>query len=287
MAMRTWRFTRPRICPRWSRRRWCWPPFCRGPMPDVLVTRTGQELRALPAGSRIGTGSPRRAAQLRALRPDLEVVPIRGNVDTRIRKVQEGAVDAVVLAAAGLERLGRAAEVTEWLTLDAMLPAPGQGALALQAVEGTVACRLARQADDDATRRAVEAERLLLRRLGGGCLTPVAAYAVLDGNRLHLRAAVLSASGRDACRAEASAPDGEAAVEAVLTGLREQGAERLLRDDRLERRPLAGLRVLVTRAGPQASGFADRLRQAGAEVTRVPTIDIQPLDARADPRLGN
>jgi uroporphyrinogen-III synthase len=115
----------------------------------------------------------------------------------------------------------------------------------------------------------------------------VAAYAVLEGNRLHLRAAVLSASGRDACRAEASAPDGEAAVEAVLTGLRKQGAERLLRDDRLERRPLAGLRVLVTRAGPQASGFADRLRQAGAEVTSVPTIDIQPLDARADPRLGN
>jgi uroporphyrinogen-III synthase len=130
----------------------------------------------------------------------------------------------------------------------------------------------------------VEAERLLLRRLGGGCLTPVAAYALLDGNRLHLRAAVLSASGRDVRRAEATASDGEAAVEAVLAGLREQGAERLLRDDRLLRRPLAGLRVLVTRAGPQASGFADRLRQAGAQVTLVPTIDIQPL-ARADPHL--
>ncbi len=254
---------------------------------DVLITRTGQGLQALPAGSRVGTGSPRRAAQVRALRPDLEVVPIRGNVDTRIRKVQEGAVDAAILAAAGLERLGRAADVTEWLPFDLMLPAPGQGALALQAVEGTVACGLAREADDAPTRRAVEAERLLLRRLGGGCLTPVAAYAVMDGDRLHLRAAVLSASGRDACRAEATGSDVEAAVEAVLAGLREQGAERLLRDDRLQRRPLAGLRVLVTRAGPQASGFADRLRQAGAEVASVPTIDLEPLDARADPRLGD
>jgi hydroxymethylbilane synthase len=252
---------------------------------DVLITRSGQGLRALPAGSRVGTGSPRRSAQLRALRPDLEVVPIRGNVDTRIRKVREGAVDAAVLAAAGLERLGRAAEVTEWLPFELMLPAPGQGALALQAVEGSAASGLARRADDAATRRAVEAERLLLRRLGGGCLTPVAAYAVVDGDRLHLRAAVLSASGRDACRAEATAADGEAAVEAVLARLREQGAERLLRDDRLERRPLAGLRILVTRAGPQASGFSDRLRQAGAEVTSVPTIDLQPLDASADPRL--
>ncbi len=254
---------------------------------DVLITRTGQGLRDLPAGSRIGTGSPRRAAQVRALRPDLEVVPIRGNVDTRIRKVREGAVDAVVLAAAGLERLGRTAEVTEWLPFDLMLPAPGQGALALQAVEGTVACGLARQADDPATRRAVEAERMLLRRLGGGCLTPVAAFAVPEGHRLHLRAAVLSASGRDACRAEATASDGEATVDAVLAGLREQGAERLLRDDRLQRRPLHGLHVLVTRAGPQASGFADRLQQAGAEVTSVATIDIQPLDARADARLGD
>jgi len=252
---------------------------------DVLVTRTGATIQTLPAGARVGTGSPRRAAQLRALRPDLDVVPIRGNVDTRIRKVREGTVDAAVLAAAGLQRLGREAEIAEWLSFDVMLPAPGQGALALQAVEGSHACDLAKGADDLPTRQAVEAERMLLRRLGGGCLTPVAAYAVKDGNRLWLRAAVLSASGDRACRAEAMAVDSESTVEAVLEQLRVAGAETLLRDDRLRRRPLAGLRVLVTRARLQAAEFAQRLGEAGAEVLCVPTISIEPLEVMGDPRL--
>lgn len=252
---------------------------------DVVVTRAGATVETLPAGSRVGTGSPRRAAQLRALRSDLDVVPIRGNVDTRIRKVREGTVDAAILAGAGLQRLGREADVAEWLSFEVMLPAPGQGALALQAVQGSRACELARAVDDLPTRQGVEAERMLLRRLGGGCLTPVAAYAVVDGNRLRLRAAVVSASGDRACRAEAVAGDAESAVEAVLERLWAGGAESLLREDRLRRRPLSGLRVLVTRASPQAAGFAERLQQAGAEVLTVPTITIEPFDVRADPRL--
>jgi hydroxymethylbilane synthase len=252
---------------------------------DVLVSRAGATLSALPSGATVGTGSPRRTAQLRALRPDLEVVPIRGNVDTRIRKVRDGVVDAAILAAAGLQRLGREADVAEWLSFEVMLPAPGQGALALQAIEGSHACRLATASDDAPTRRAVEVERSLLRRLGGGCLTPVAAYASLEGGRLHLRGAVLSASGRDACRAEATAADAEAALVTVLERLRELGADRLLREDRRRQRPLAGLRVLVTRASPQADSFAARLEDSGAEVVRVPTITIERLDVQDDPRL--
>ena len=252
---------------------------------DVLVSRTGATIQTLPAGSRVGTGSPRRAAQLRALRPDLDVVAIRGNVDTRIRKVREGTVDAAVLAAAGLQRLGRDAEIAEWLSFEVMLPAPGQGALALQGVEGSYACELALAADDLPTRQAVEAERMLLRRLGGGCLTPVAAYAMQYGNRLWLRAAVLSASGNRASRAEAMEIDAESVVEAVLEQLRVAGADILLRDDRLRRRPLNGLRVLVTRARPQATEFAKRLGEAGAEAVCVPTLSIEPLAVKDDPRL--
>jgi hydroxymethylbilane synthase len=252
---------------------------------DVLVSRTGATFKALPPGAKVGTGSPRRAAQLRALRPDLEVVPIRGNVDTRIRKVRDGVVDAAILAAAGLQRLGREADISEWLTFEVMLPAPGQGALAIEAVEGSRACRLAMAADDPATRRAVEVERTLLRRLGGGCLTPVAAYASVEGDQLRLRGAVLSASGREACRAEATAADAEAALVTVLDRLQELGADRLLREDRRQQRPLAGLRVLVTRPSRQAGGFAARLQEAGAEVVTVPTIIIERLDVRADSRL--
>ena len=115
---------------------------------DVLVGRNPTTLAALPQGAVIGTGSPRRAAQLLAVRPDLQVVPIRGNVDTRLRRLHEGTVDAVILAAAGLELLDRLPEVHEWLPFDVMLPAPGQAALVLQAVAGSEAAALAAAALD-------------------------------------------------------------------------------------------------------------------------------------------
>src|SRR5256714_5780027 len=136
---------------------------------DVLIARERATLMTLPPGARIGTGSPRRVAQLLAVRPDLRTAEIRGNVDTRLRRLAEGAVDGLVLAAAGLERLGRLSDVHEFLSFEVMLPAPGQGALVVQAVGGSPAAELARAIDDTATRRAVLAERSLLRLLGGGC----------------------------------------------------------------------------------------------------------------------
>jgi len=152
---------------------------------DVLIARDGLTLETLPAGSRVGTGSPRRACQIEAVRPDLDVVAIRGNVDTRIALVSQGIVDAVVLARAGLERLGRLAEVTQTLDFDVMLPAPGQGALAVEARlindDERLATALA-DLDHPETRLAVTAERALLAALEAGCSAPVGAYATVTDN---------------------------------------------------------------------------------------------------------
>src|SRR5205823_1135649 len=146
---------------------------------DALVSRDDLMLSQLPAGARVGTGSPRRAAQLRALGFGLDVVPIRGNVDTRMRRVAEGVVDAIVVAAAGLARLGRLEEAAEILDPGQLLPAPGQGALALEcrADDDAVATLLRETLDDAATRAAVTSERALLAALEAGCTAPVGGLA--------------------------------------------------------------------------------------------------------------
>lgn len=163
---------------------------------DVLISRTGGDLRSLPEGAGVGTGSPRRAAQLRALRPGLRIEDIRGNIDTRLRKVEEGQYDAVVLAAAGLARLGWLDRASEIFDVNTMLPAVGQGAIAVQVrTDDERVTGLVRTADDAATRAAVTAERAFERRLGGGCQAPIAAYAVTDTVGLRLRALVGNEDG--------------------------------------------------------------------------------------------
>jgi hydroxymethylbilane synthase len=184
---------------------------------DALVARDGLTLGELPSGSRVGTGSPRRAAQLRALGLGLEVVPVRGNVDTRIALVTGGELDAVVLARAGLARLGRLEAATEVIDPIQMLPAPGQGALAVE-------CRsddpsdlhdLLGVLDDAPTRLAVIAERTLLATLEAGCSAPVGAYGEpAEGEHvpeLYLRAAVVALDGSASVRLSASGPLAEAA----------------------------------------------------------------------------
>jgi hydroxymethylbilane synthase len=174
---------------------------------DALVAREGATLAELPSGARIGTGSPRRAAQLRALGYGLEVVPIRGNVDTRIGKVDAGELDGVVVAMAGLERLGRRDVVSEVLDPGQLLPAPGQGALAVEcrAEDDAFAAVLASALDDATTRAAVTAERTLLARLEAGCTAPVGALAdVAIGEageeEIYLRAVVANIDGARAIR---------------------------------------------------------------------------------------
>lgn len=183
---------------------------------DVVVARDGLTLGELPGGSRVGTGSPRRVSQLHALGLGLDVVDIRGNVDTRIGKVRTGEYDAVVLARAGLARLGRLDEVTEVLDPLQMLPAPGQGALAVECRSDDVelAAELA-VLDDASSRSAVEAERAVLATLEGGCSSPVGALADVvegdDGDELWVRAIALSHDGGLSVRMSASGPPADAA----------------------------------------------------------------------------
>jgi hydroxymethylbilane synthase len=168
---------------------------------DAIVARDGLTLGELPVGSRVGTGSPRRAAQLRALGLGLEIVDIRGNVDTRLRKVASGEYDAVVLARSGLARLGRDDEITETLDPLQMLPAPGQGALAIEcrSADADLVARLFAALDDPHTRAAVEAERTLLATLEAGCAAPVGALADVvegdNGEELWIRGVALSLDG--------------------------------------------------------------------------------------------
>lgn len=207
---------------------------------DVVVSRDGQLLSALPAGARIGTGSPRRTAQLRALRPDLEIVAVRGNVDTRLALVERGEVDAVVVAHAGLSRLGRLDAVTETLGVDRMVPAPGQGALAVEcrADDAAVAAVLG-QLDDPPTRAAVTAERTVLTMLRAGCTAPVGAYAVTSSDPatasdLTLDAVVAALNG-DVVRMSATGPldAAEQLGRDVATQLLAAGAADLLDGERM------------------------------------------------------
>ncbi len=198
---------------------------------DALVVREGGEARsleALPPGARVGTGSVRRTALLRALRPDLEVVPLRGNVPTRLRKLAEQDLDAVILACAGLDRLGLADCVTARIPPETMLPAPTQGILALETRAGDgLTERVASLSEPDAV-LAASAERGLLARLGGDCDVPLGALAEPDAGGARLRALVASPDGRRVLRADvrASAPEAAAAEAAEL--LRAQGADALL-----------------------------------------------------------
>ncbi len=172
----------------------------RGDPRDALVSRTGGEVADLPPGARVGTDSPRRAAFLLALRPDLRIVGLRGNVDTRLRRLDAGALDAVVVAAAGLQRLGLAGRITAVLSPQVMLPAVGQGAVAVQVRKGGPAASLAASLDHLPTRVELTAERAFLRAVGGGCRAPIAALARVDGGRLVLEGAVVSPDGRSMVR---------------------------------------------------------------------------------------
>jgi len=169
----------------------------RGDVRDVLVGRGGLDLTGLPAGARIGSDSRRRAVQLTALRPDIEVVSIRGNVDTRLRKVDAGEYDAVALAVAGLERLGLGDRATQVFSEREVLPAAGQGAIAIECrAADTETLGLLAAIDDAATRAATDAERAFLRSMGAGCRLPIAAYATVDEGTLRVEAMIADDAGK-------------------------------------------------------------------------------------------
>ncbi len=198
---------------------------------DALISRSGAMLEGLPRGARVGTSSARRRSQLLHARPDLAIVEIRGNVDTRLRKLDEGQYDAIVVAAAGVIRLGLEARITELLELSVMVPEPGQGALALEARAGDHDVdQLLAPLEDPVSRTCVEAERALLRALGGGCRVPIAAYASCDAGTLHLRGRVLSPDGRARVEEAAQGPMTEpiALGQRLADALAARGATELL-----------------------------------------------------------
>ena len=170
---------------------------------DVLISRYGQSLDELPPSSVIGTSSLRRMAQILAYRPNLKIEPIRGNVDTRVRKLFEGQYDAIVLAQAGISRLGLDDHITQILPIEIMLPAPGQGALAVQCRKDDLEIlRYLSALEDQRTRDAVEAERTFLGALGGGCSLPIGAYAEYLNGELRMQASVVSTDGAHHFRVE-------------------------------------------------------------------------------------
>ncbi|HEY6342275.1 MAG TPA: hydroxymethylbilane synthase [Bryobacteraceae bacterium] len=177
---------------------------------------------------KIGTSSLRRAAQLRALRGDVEIETLRGNVDTRLRKLDEGRYDAIVLAAAGLRRLGWEDRIREWIPVEIMCPAPGQGALAIETRVTGEAREIARRLDHAETRRAVEAERAFVAILGGGCQLPIGAYAVLEGGAIHLRAVVASPDGSRLITGEQRGTDPSRVGSELGARLLNQGAREIL-----------------------------------------------------------
>lgn len=202
---------------------------------DCLISREGKTLQNLPPGARVGTSSLRRGAQLRKFRPDIEICNLRGNVDTRLRKLDAGEYDAIVLAKAGIERLGLSSRVTEALQSEIMIPAPGQGALGIEFFD----------ADEDLypfldkmahrpTVWSVECERALQDELQGGCSVPLGAWAQFEGDFMKIEACVLSPDGSESLRRCATAPcrnlvDAKSLGKRVASELLDAGADRLLR----------------------------------------------------------
>ena len=199
---------------------------------DCLISRDGAKLKDLASGARVGTSSLRRQAQLRHHRPDLELLDLRGNVDTRLKKVAAGEYDAIVLATAGMNRLGASDKITQILPPEIMLPAVGQGALGIEArVDDRETLRLVAALDDPESHEAVTAERALLRELEGGCQVPLGAWARRENGELRLEACVFSADGKEFVRKDLRGRPEEAEKLGVRLGqiLIEAGADRILR----------------------------------------------------------
>ena len=209
------------------------PAICaREDVRDALVARSGAKLAELPAGARVGTSSLRRQSQLRHHRPDLDLRDLRGNVDTRLKKLERGDFDAIVLAKAGLDRLGWSHKITEAISTEVCLPAVGQGALGIEArADDREVLEVLAGLDHAETRLAVTAERALLAELEGGCQVPLGAWARIERGELVLEACVLSVDGADSIRRRAagSPQQAEALGRELARAMLAAGADRILR----------------------------------------------------------
>ncbi|MEJ7761708.1 MAG: hydroxymethylbilane synthase [Thermomicrobiales bacterium] len=251
---------------------------------DALVSRHGLALSDLPPGPRIGTSSRRRATQVLAVRPDARIVELRGNIDTRLNRAMAEDLDGIVIAVAGVTRMGWQDRLTEYLSLDHFIPAPGQGALALQVRRDDLVGETVLTLDDPIQSLLVRAERAVLRALGAGCTTPVGAHASMEGDLVRLRCMLASEDGtRVAWRDERLRPEGadQAAHDIAAGLLAEVVPDRTGRLGVSGAPALSGRTVLVTRPDNQADELAETLARAGAEVIRAPMIAIaaEPFEA--------
>lgn len=255
---------------------------------DALVLRIGateRRLVDLPPGTRIGTDSPRRTGFLLAQRPDLVVHPLHGNVDTRLRRLDAGETDALVLACAGLDRLGLAHRIAERFDVEVLPPAPGQGALAVQVrSEDERIHAVAATIDDRATRVAVEAERSFLRASGGGCRAPIGALATIIGSEVDLLGGYANPDGSNAAVARRRGPAaaGDELASDLATALSMRAPVRTALAVAPDTGRSMARRVIVTRAADQSSELMMALRGAGFEPVPVPAIAIEPVSTRAD-----
>ncbi|HQK99457.1 MAG TPA: hydroxymethylbilane synthase [Smithellaceae bacterium] len=200
-------------------------------MRDVLVSRGNIKFEFLPKGAKIGTGSLRRGAQIKSFMPDVDIVPLRGNIDTRLKKIETENLTGVILAAAGMKRLGYAGRISQFLPPEIMLPAVGQGALGLQARQGdTALIELCAKLNDSVTAAEVGAERAYLRALGGGCRLPIAAYGLIEKGRLSLEGFLAAPDGSDYVRDKVWGEPGEAEAlgNELAEIILEKGGRRLL-----------------------------------------------------------
>jgi hydroxymethylbilane synthase len=199
---------------------------------DALISKNNYTIATLPQNAIVGTSSLRRAAQLLAARPDIKTESLRGNVDTRLRKALDGQYDAIILAGAGLTRLGLDSHVAEWIPLDVMLPAPGQGALAIQCrADDSATLDLLSKLENESTRKCVAAERAFLQGLGGGCAVPVAAYAVISDQSsvISLTGLVISEDGKKIVKVIGQGMDALELGKRLANEALENGADKILK----------------------------------------------------------
>ena len=256
---------------------------------DALVSEYQSSLKELPRGSKLGTGSSRRQSQILYYRPDLEVVPIRGNVDTRLKKLDRGEVDGLIMAVAGLKRIGKQDRVSEYISLDVCLSAVGQGALGLETRDGDPVNQMLTCLHHDSSAREVQAERAFLRRLGGGCQVPIGARGYIDGRQLKLMGVIGDTSGKRLLRGEVEgkAEDAERLGKELAEQLLTQGANHLLDSENAQSKgkstgnpkPLNGRCVMITRPRLQSGSFVRGLEDLGAQVIECPTIEIVPPES--------
>ena len=197
---------------------------------DALISNSGKGLMELEEGSIVGTSSLRRSAQIQAVRPDLQIKWIRGNIDTRLNKLRDGEYDAIILAAAGLTRMGWAEEsITEYISDELCVPAVGQGSLAIECREDDAEIReLLSRLNDDVTYKTVEAERVFLDRMEGGCQVPIAGYATLDGDEISLTALVASPDGKTILKETVKGTDPKEIGEIAASRLEKLGAKEII-----------------------------------------------------------